>query len=376
MDKPIVIIHFQPLELYPPVMNLLDYLARFHTDVSVYVLTTQHAGRGTRKFTAGGKKIKILRLGKSGSALPLPVRYISYFYFYITSFLMLAIRRPSAVLYYETLSSYPVYLYKKYCAAKLAIFIHYHEYTSPREYLTGMKLVANFHKKEKKLYKEAAWISHTNEDRLSLFLADENFASGPNTHVLPNYPSILWQRKPCIPTGPPVKIVYAGALSMDTMYTEAFANWVLLQNGKFLWDIYSNNTTEDARIYFDKLNSPHIRLLNGVDYAALKDVLPQYNIGIVIYKGHILNYVFNAPNKLFEYLACGLDVWYPDIMKGCKPYTTAGTYPVVMPVNFLAPDNLFIDIQLNKSGYIYKPSGYFYENVYPKLVKQIIAANQ
>jgi hypothetical protein len=29
-----------------------------------------------------------------------------------------------------------------------------------------------------------------------------------------------------------------------------------------------------------------------------------------LYKGHIPNYIYNVPNKVYEYLACGLQVWY------------------------------------------------------------------
>jgi hypothetical protein len=30
----------------------------------------------------------------------------------------------------------------------------------------------------------------------------------------------------------------------------------------------------------------------------------------VLYTGHIPNYIYNIPNKVFEYLVCGLEVWY------------------------------------------------------------------
>jgi hypothetical protein len=38
--------------------------------------------------------------------------------------------------------------------------------------------------------------------------------------------------------------------------------------------------------------------------------LINYDIGVTIYNGHIPNYIYNVPNKILEYLACGLNVWY------------------------------------------------------------------
>jgi hypothetical protein len=45
-----------------------------------------------------------------------------------------------------------------------------------------------------------------------------------------------------------------------------------------------------------------------IDYYELPKELVKYDIGLVLYKGHIPNYVYNVPNKVYEYLACGLRV--------------------------------------------------------------------
>ncbi len=82
------------------------------------------------------------------------------------------------------------------------------------------------------------------------------------------------------------------------------------------------------------MNSAFINLKAGVNYNELPEILKQYDIGILLYKGHIPNYVFNAPNKLFEYLACGLDVWYPEVMQGCTKYDSTEAWPKVVSLNF------------------------------------------
>ena len=47
----------------------------------------------------------------------------------------------------------------------------------------------------------------------------------------------------------------------------------------------------------------------------------------------MLNFVHNAPNKLFEYLNCGLDIWYPEEMIGCRAYDQI-EYPTIKQINF------------------------------------------
>lgn len=357
-------------------MNLADYISSLHQDSAVIIIST-HCQNGLTPFSAKSKKIKIVRLGASGPAMPAVKRYLNYLYFYLGAFLLLLFRRPGVIIYYETLSAYPAYLYKKYISGSIPLFIHYHEYTSPGEYAAGMKLVRYFHQKEKKLYPGAAWISHTNEGRMSRFLADEGLVRGKNIQLLPNYPSELWclhANKSPVQAGQPLKIVYAGAVSMDTMYIEAFANWVKSKQGQLLWDIYSNNITAEAGAFFNQLQTPFIRLLHGVNYGELAGILPNYQVGIILYNGHIPNYVLNAPNKLFEYLACGLDVWYPDVMTGCTPYNTTGTYPVVKPLDFLKLGSLQVEQLTNRDEYTHKVQGYFYEHIYAGLMQHVSIA--
>ena len=59
----------------------------------------------------------------------------------------------------------------------------------------------------------------------------------------------------------------------------------------------------------------------------------EMNIGVILYKCKTLNQRFAAPNKLFEYLACGLDVWFPAEMEGCFEYAS-DAIPRVLKVDF------------------------------------------
>jgi hypothetical protein len=128
--------------------------------------------------------------------------------------------------------------------------------------------------------------------------------------ILPNYPPGAWYECKAPPNNNEVKkMVYAGALSLDTMHTENLCNWILSKGGQYTLDIYSDNYTTEAVAYLTRLNCPFIRLHNAVSYYALPEVLCRYDIGLVIYNGHIPNYVYNVPNKVYEYYACGLEIW-------------------------------------------------------------------
>ena len=371
MGREVVIIHFQPLELYPPVMNLLTFIAREYSGEEVTVYTTSPGKKDVLPFQVKGGKISIRRIASIDGQQGAFSRYLNYLLFCLGSLFGLLRIRPGKVLYFESLSSFPAWCYKKFFNRKVAIFIHYHEYTSLPEYEAGMKLNRYFHKKEGWLYTRAAWISHTNPERISLFLKDLPEAGILPVHVLPNYPSRSWARPASPARQLPVRVVYVGALSMDTMYTGTFTDWILAQDGKVTWHIYSRNMSVEAADYFKGIRSEYIKLMPGMDYDNLPSVLAQYDAGVILYNGHIPNYVFNAPNKLFEYLACGLDVWFPEIMRGCGPYITSGTYPKVLPIDFSRLEKFQPEAAADITGLRYEQPRFCYEEVLPELTGRL-----
>ncbi len=365
--RKLAIIQFNPIELYPPVLNWLNFLAeKCGDDIEVRVFTMSPAAAFT-PFVSDAKNIHIVRagrLGKKGIKA-----YWNYLLFYLTAFLQLLRWRPGIVLYYETISALPALWYRKYWNRRAELYIHYHEYTSPEEYQQGMVLGRWLHRMEKRTYSRAAWISHTNQDRMDLFLRDLGQPSGLSVFILPNYPPRSWQRAGRDETiGLPVRMVYVGALSMDTMYTRELAEWVIGQSGKVTLDIYSDNHTPEAAGFLDSLGSDLVRFKKGVNYFSLPAILGEYHIGVILYKGHIPNYVYNAPNKLFEYMACGLDVWFPVVMKGCYPYITQEVYPKVMAADFDNLSSLDWPAAIDRSGLEYAVSSFYAENVLGQLL--------
>jgi hypothetical protein len=365
----IVVVHFQPLELYPPIQNLIRTWPE-RDDLKLTVLTTgESTEMGVRLFESKKRNVTINRIARVGSGLPSWRRYLNYFHFYVGSMALLRRTRPHKVLYFETLSSLPVYVYRRFVETSAEIFIHYHEYTTPGEYRNGMMLSRFFHALEPWLYARATWISHTNSDRLKRFAGDV----GMNTligHVMPNYPPRSWHRAER-PTGSPVRIVYVGSLSLETMYTSEFAYWVMRQGGNCIWDIYSLMPTNDAKTFIESLASGFIRLHTGVDYDELPSVLEKYDVGVVLYKGHIPNYVMNAPNKLFEYHTCGLDVWFPEVMIGSLPYVTQRIYPKIINVDFGNLPSFNFNEALTRIGCRYSLQSFSCEDALKPLLEEM-----
>jgi len=109
----IVIIHFMPLELYPPIQNFIRFLEKKPVDKQVYILSTENPSRGINEFVSHSPHIKIIRLGKPEKKSNALTRTVNYAVFYVGCLWKLITKKPITVLYFETMSSFPAYIYIK-----------------------------------------------------------------------------------------------------------------------------------------------------------------------------------------------------------------------------------------------------------------------
>jgi hypothetical protein len=288
-------------------------------------------------------------------------RYVNYFLFHFVTFYHLVRKWPEKVFYFETLSFLPVYLYKRFFNRNADVMVHYHEYTSTAEYQNGMKMEKWFHKLETKMYPKINWVSHVIPERMDLFKMDHPNITFTNTKILTNFPPLSWKQQKVSEVKIPVKVFYIGALSMKTMYLKQFSEWVHHQEGKILWDIYSANFESEALEYLQRLNSPYINFKEGINYFDIPSVLNQYDVGVILYTGYVLNHIFSAPNKLFEYLAGDLDVWIPNVLKGCLPFVTESTFPKVTLLDFNHLSSIELEKLIDRKGLTYKHSDFYSE---------------
>ena len=368
---PIVIVHFSPIELYPPVQNLLKELSK--SEVRVLILTTTNKRFFLPTYGLPSKKFKVIRLGKITRNSFIISRLINYVIFHGAAFLTFVFYRPKSVLYFETLSSFAACIYKWLVKDRVKMFVHYHEYTSPERYKT-IPFEYFMHRIERKLYRHFQWVSHTTEQRMVLFESD--IQGGISTHarkILPNYPPLNWKRSPKPQYHVPLRIVYVGALSLTSMYTHEFIEWVVTQGGAVTVDFYTYNYSSDAKKYIERVDLPWIRIHDGVTYQELPSILPGFDVGVILYNGHIPNFVYNAPNKLFEYFACGLDVWFPDVMLGSLPYAIQKGKPKIVPISFMRLEDMKLQHLLSCDGGI-NDITFSCEEVLAPLVQKLLKA--
>ncbi len=340
--------------------------------VEIHLITTD-AGNGKQKMYI--PNVNIHREAKWQSDMSRTSRLFLYLRFFICAFLRLSKVKPSALLYYETVSAAAPYFYNRWLNSSCRIFIHYHEYISPGEYSSGPIFNRWLHRLEKHLYKKSYWVSHTNEDRMRLFIKDLGKDAPTKTYILPNYPPASWAK-----TGPVtikdglnrIGFVYVGALSSETMYFKEMANFISSRPSECYWDIYSDNYSPEIIQYLDSVVPRNIHFKGFVKYDQLPDILPKYRIGLVLYKGHIPNYTYNIPNKLFEYHVCGLDVWFPKQMVTSDTLSTKGTYPKISSVDFEKLERISLSAMVDRSGLEYRKNEFICENTYEPLIRELL----
>lgn len=316
--------------------------------------------------------VKIVRFPYPSSTDGRFNRLLKYLWFPIAVLFHLMRLRPDCVLYYEPQSSLPALLYSA-INWRCRILIHHHEYHDPEQFLRpGMRLVRFYHWLEKRhLFNRAEWISHTNPRRLELFHSDHPSITSEKLKVLANYPPASWQKRSqqtsCNSNTEDqeynnfqqLKLVYVGSVSLHDTFIQPLVDWIINRaDNQVTLDVYAYNTDEKTKTFLKDVTSSitdvHVNepssdseagqriryFQQGIDYNDLPEVLAQYDVGVILYRCNTTNYKYNASNKLFEYLACGLEVWYPPQMLGVKPYSQNDVFPRVMEVDYDQLGNL------------------------------------
>jgi hypothetical protein len=371
--KQLVIIHFHPIEEYPPILNLLQVIAEKRKDLAVTVLTNYKTNQHFT-FEIDNPQIEIKRIADVDAGKSIWQRYLAYYNFFRKSAAALTKINPDNILYFDPISSISAYrYYTKNKRASAKLFIHHHEYVSTQEIASARGLMKWAHAKEKVLLQKATWISQTNEERMNFFLQDHGLKKDERFHIMPNWPLQKWNARVQTdrPIDGPLRVVYVGALGMDTMYVKEFSEWVMSQNGKVYWDVFSQQQASETVAYFNGLNSPYIQFKGQCKYENLPEVLQRYHVGVILYKGHIPNYVYNAPNKLFEYHVCGLDCWFPQQMVSAAKHSTRTTYPKILGVDFTRLSELSDFSNLtDRSELRYDLKHFYAENACSELVEK------
>jgi hypothetical protein len=188
-----------------------------------------------------------------------------------------------------------------------------------------------------------------------MFLEDVPAVASAKMRVMPNYPPADWAtgdaaRWPA--EGEPLRLFYAGAASFRDTWIQEICQWVLSQPASHVTlDLMINNSDPATREWLESIRCDQIAVdTQGVDYSELPRLLRRYHVGLILYRGTTRNYIYNAPNKLFETLICGLDVWYPSCMLGVRPYQREDVVPRVLETDFGHLNGLNLRTRRSRAG--------------------------
>ncbi len=315
----IAVVHVLPLEYYPPVRNMLKLFAeRRGWDIRAW--TTSNS-RGMRPWSSPAVTVRRPHNAKETSTLPL--RLAGYASWHLQTALELRAWKPDAVIYIEPHSALAVSIFYKISRARTPLFIHHHEYYAPEDYEgPGMRVLRATRKLERNgLFPRASWVSQTNDQRLRLLLAERAFIRRESAYSLPNYPPTAWVKSADVSEATVsheiLRIVYVGSASFHDTFIREAVEWAAAHRDTVSLHICGDNVQPNVVSWIRSLASGNVTVNDhGVDYEKLPSFLRSFDVGLVLYRGNTLNFVHNVPNKAVEYLACGLQVWYPGVMEG------------------------------------------------------------
>lgn len=350
-----LIIHFRNKSIYPPVLNVHEFISKHGVDCKI--------------IDGQILKINIFEF----NILNKLFLHLNYFLFTFKSLFFILKNKNQSVIYYESLSALPIYISITFFRiSKLKLFIHYHEYFSDQNEYQRQSFYERFGRRlEKKLFYIAKWISHTNEYRLDFFRNEFPQISNEVLKVMPNYPPKSWLEQQIREKNINniIKLVHIGSISLQDMYLQEVLNQ-FGSNPKFAIDFYSHKFTDEVKKSI--LQHYNCAIHSAIDYQDIPKLKGIYDVGLVLYKGLSLNFIYNAPNKIFEYLGLDLDVWCSDKLITAKDYQRLDCYPKMLMVDFEKLKDFDINKALNKEGLKYFPSPYVCEPVYEELLKELL----
>ncbi len=331
----LLVIHWFPLEQFPPAQNLLNVCSE-RPSLTTAAVTT--AGTAAWRFCTPHVRIYRSRFPVRGQWKI--CRLLQFLAFPLLCLVRALLLRPQTLLYYEPHSA-PAALLVMLLFPRTKLCIHYHEYRQLQHFQDAGNAIARlgFWLERRFLFRRAAWISHTNPERCELFLRDCPIVSRAVVKALPNLPPMAWchaAKAAELRSAAPIRLIYVGAVSLHDTYIAEIIDWLrALPPQQVTLDLYISNYDEKTAAFLRENTLPGVRIhLGGLPYAELPRVLAEGHLGLIIYKCTTVNYIYNAPNKLFEYLACGLNVLYPEQMLGVQPWIDAVRPQSVVPVRF------------------------------------------
>jgi hypothetical protein len=322
----IAYIHVLPLEYYPPATTALDILSR-QPGWEVRAWSSRNT-RDTMEWRSARTVVE--RPTQGSTTAPLLRRMAGYLNWHLRTARSVARWKPDVVFSIEPHSALATWLYYHVFRGNARLFIHHHEYYSPEDLQAeGMRLIRSTRRLERgDLFNRAEWISQTNEHRLQLLKQWNSNVGDAKGRVLPNYPPEEWIRRARgIRTKNEehrTRFLYLGSASLGDTFLGEVAEWIAARPEYATLHVTGNNITPALWDKLRSLNASNITLDEaGWLYESIPERLSDFDVGLVLYRGITQNFVYNVPNKAIEYLAGGLEVWYPREMRALAGFHSA-----------------------------------------------------
>jgi hypothetical protein len=340
----IAYIHVLPLEYYPPATTTLDILSRQPGwEVRAW------SSRNTRDATEWRSAHAVVQRPTQGSTTsPLPRRIAGYLNWHLRTARHVSRWKPDVVISIEPHSALATWLYYHVFRGNARLFVHHHEYYAPEDLKSaGMRLVRSTRRLERgDLFNRAEWISQTNEYRLHLLKQWNSNVADDKGRVLPNYPPEEWiqRARRLKPKSEErrTRFLYLGSASLEDTFLGEVSEWIAARPENATLHVTGNNIAPGVWDKLRSLNASNITLDEaGWPYELIPERLSAFDVGLVLYRGITQNFVYNVPNKAIEYLAGGLEVWYPPEMRAMVGFRSEHPHLRIREMNFLdLPDEI------------------------------------
>lgn len=379
------IVHHLAFEFYPPAENLLTYLSQQPSVHTLLITTPADDGGEKVAQEAESRKVgnsSVLRLPGPNRRNRSLARFWKTLVWHMRAAAALYSHRPDLVLAVETHSALAVWFYRVLFRGRAQLVIQHYEYTSQPEYhRVGNRLLRLNRFFEQRLFSFARRVTQTNPDRLRLFQAENPALHADQLAVWPNYPPAAWAASvaPVFPHDPGgrLRLVFVGAVSLRDTWIGPLAEWISCSGQKHCTlDVYASRCDEETAEFLRRCEGPHLRVHSGgVAYRTLPQLLRKYDVGLILYRGNTLNFVWNETNKLFEYLSCGLDVWFPDCMKSVARRARSDVAPRILETDFATLSELDLSARSNRSHLTWKPWTTGCDDVFAEILGPFLTSN-
>lgn len=153
-------------------------------------------------------------------------------------------------------------------------------------------------------------IMHAESNRIEYFRKHYDPSDRPQ-FLLENLPYFIERSEVGTkPERPPTRVLYVGVLGFDR-YTRELIGIFRELGPDYSLDLVG--TCGDAfRAEMEQLieesQAKNVRILPGIPYKEMSNLIRNYHIGIALYKNNSLNNYYCAPNKVYDYLMNGVPV--------------------------------------------------------------------